>query len=90
MKIWCVLTFGARKASGAGISCILTNNRYQSGEGHQRYPQTKANTAPVPLFGHKEGEIFKNMEKNTLGWGWKIRFAQNLTKTEFYAVLFLS
>jgi hypothetical protein len=44
----------------------------------------------VPLFGRKEGEIFKNMEKNTLGWGWKIRFAQNLTKSEFHAFLFLS
>jgi len=28
-----------------------------------RDTQSKANTAPVLLFGHKEGEIFKNMEK---------------------------
>jgi hypothetical protein len=30
------------------------------------------------------------MEKNTLGWGWKIGFAQNLIKSEFHALLFLS
>jgi hypothetical protein len=40
----------------------------------------------VPLFGRKEGEIFKNMKKHTLDWGWKITFAQNLTKSEFHDV----
>ncbi len=43
-----------------------------------------------PYLVIKEGEIFRNMEKITLGWGWKIRFAQNLTKSEFHALLFLS
>jgi hypothetical protein len=67
MKIWCVLTFGARKASGGGISCIPTDIRYQSGEGH--YPQSKANTAPVSLFGHKEREIFLKHGKKYTGLG---------------------
>ncbi len=62
MKIWLVLTFRGKKASRGGISCYD-----QSGEGQQRYLQSKENT--VLLFGHKEGEIFGNIEINTLGPG---------------------
>jgi hypothetical protein len=89
MKIWCVLTIGARKASGGGISCILTNSRYQSGERTLEIRKVRQTQHQYSYLVIKRVRFVKTWEKNTLGRGWKIRFAQNLTKSEFHALLFL-